>query len=60
VAETIDRASRDGKDIDYEHRLLMPDGSIKYVHVLAHGIGNQAGQLNSLPGGYGHHRDQTS
>jgi PAS domain S-box-containing protein len=45
VAETIDRASRDGRDINYEHRLLMPDGSIKYVHVVAHGIGNQAGQL---------------
>jgi PAS domain S-box-containing protein len=45
VAETIDRASRDGKEINYEHRLLMPDGTIKYVHVVAHGIGNQAGQL---------------
>jgi PAS domain S-box-containing protein len=45
VEETIDRASRDGKDINYEHRLLMPDGTIKYVHVVAHGIGNQAGQL---------------
>ncbi len=38
VESTIDRASRDGKDLDYEHRLLMPDGSIKYVHVVAHGI----------------------
>jgi PAS domain S-box-containing protein len=45
VAKTIDRASRDGKDLDYEHRLLMPDGSVKYVHVVAHSIGNQAGQL---------------
>jgi len=45
VANTIDRASRDGKDLDYEHRLLMPDGSIKYVHVVAHGMRNQADQL---------------
>ena len=27
---------------DYSHRLLMPDGSIKYIHVVAHG--GQAGQ----------------
>jgi PAS domain S-box-containing protein len=45
VADTIDRASRDGKDVDYEHRLLMPDGSIKYVHVIAHGMKNRASQF---------------
>jgi PAS domain S-box-containing protein len=45
VANIIDRASRDGKDLDYEQRLLMPDGSIKYVHVVAHGMINQANQL---------------
>jgi PAS domain S-box-containing protein len=38
VQQTIDRASRDGTDLDFEHRLLMPDGSIKYVHVVAHGV----------------------
>jgi PAS domain S-box-containing protein len=35
---TLDRASSDGKDFDYEHRLLMPDGSVKYVHVVAHAV----------------------
>src|SRR5256886_10326196 len=35
VQMTIDRASRDGKDFDHEHRLLMPDGSVKYVHAVA-------------------------
>src|SRR5262249_43201099 len=25
---------------NYEHRLLMPDGSIKYLHVVAHGSRN--------------------
>jgi PAS domain S-box-containing protein len=48
VVRTIDRASGDGKDIDFEHRLLMPDGSVKYVHVIAHGIDNQAGQLEFI------------
>jgi C4-dicarboxylate-specific signal transduction histidine kinase len=31
----IDRASRDRKDWELEHRLLMPDGSVKSAHVVA-------------------------
>jgi PAS domain S-box-containing protein len=45
VRSTLDRASGDGKDFDYEHRLLMPDGSVKYVHVVAHAVGNRIGTL---------------
>jgi len=41
VQETIDRASRDGTDLNFEHRLLMPDGSVKHVHVVAHAIRNE-------------------
>jgi len=48
VVKTIDRASRDGQDIDHVHRLLMPDGSVKYVHVIAHGIGSQADPLEFI------------
>jgi signal transduction histidine kinase len=36
VQRTFDRASRDWNDFDHEYRLLMPDGSIKHVHVVAH------------------------
>jgi len=36
VQKTIDHAAQERKDFDYEHRLLMPDGSIKYVHVVGH------------------------
>ena len=36
--QTIDRASRDGKDFDHEYRLLMPDGSVKHVHATAHAV----------------------
>jgi hypothetical protein len=32
---TIDRASEARLNLDFEHRLLMPDGSVKYLHVLA-------------------------
>ncbi len=40
VQETIERASQDAKDFDHEYRLVMPDGSIKYVHVVAHALGD--------------------
>jgi PAS domain S-box-containing protein len=36
VKQMIDRASQGRQDIDFEHRLTMPDGSLKYVRVLAH------------------------
>jgi len=45
VEQSRERALRDGKDFDYEHRLLMPDGSLKFVHVVAHAGRNHVGQL---------------
>jgi len=36
VKQMIDRASQGRQDIDFEHRLIMPDGSLKHVRVLAH------------------------
>jgi PAS domain S-box-containing protein len=36
VQEVMDLAARGEKDLDFEHRLLMPDGSIKYVRVVGH------------------------
>src|ERR1700731_153902 len=36
VQETLDQAARDRKALDIEHRLLMPDGSGKYVRVVGH------------------------
>src|SRR5258708_2056174 len=43
VKQTIERASQDGKDFDYECRLVMPDGSVKYVHVMAHALSDESG-----------------
>jgi PAS domain S-box-containing protein len=40
VTRTVERASQDGQDFDFEYRLLLPDGSITYVHVVAHAISN--------------------
>jgi PAS domain S-box-containing protein len=48
VREVLDGASHNGRNIDVEHRLLMPDGSIKRVHVLAHAIKPQANELSFI------------
>lgn len=45
VQQTIDRASRDGTDVDFKHRLLFPDDSVKHVHVMAHAVRNESGAL---------------
>jgi PAS domain-containing protein len=36
VQETLDQAARDRKAFDFEHRLLMPDGSVKHIRVAGH------------------------
>ena len=36
VKQTTGRAAREGTDFDYEHRLLMPDGSVKHLRVVGH------------------------
>jgi len=43
VRQTIDRASQDGRDFDHEYRLVMPDGSVKHVHVVAHALSDESG-----------------
>jgi PAS domain S-box-containing protein len=45
VQQTLDRASRDGTDVDFEHRLLFPDGSVKHVHVMARATRDESGTL---------------
>src|SRR6266705_1445315 len=45
VKQTIEHASQDGKDFDFEYRLLMPDGSVTYVHVVAHALSDESGNL---------------
>jgi PAS domain S-box-containing protein len=45
VKQAIERASQDGKDFDFEYRLLMPDGLIKHVHVVAHALNDDRGDV---------------
>ena len=45
VQQTLDRAMRDEMDLDFEHRLLMPDGKTKYVHVMARATKFESGEV---------------
>jgi PAS domain S-box-containing protein len=46
--DMIERASSAASDFRYEHRLLMPDYSIKYLHLIAHGTRNEDGELEYI------------
>jgi PAS domain S-box-containing protein len=41
----LERVSRNRNNWEVEHRLLMPDGSIKHIHVVAHPLGEASGPL---------------
>jgi PAS domain S-box-containing protein len=45
VQQTIDRATHQRTDFDIEYRLLRPDGSVKYLHVLARALESPSGDL---------------
>jgi PAS domain S-box-containing protein len=40
-----ERAAENGMDLDVEHRILLPDGVIKFVHVVAHAGRDSSGNL---------------
>ena len=43
VHEVIDRAQREASDFELEHRLLLPDGSVKHLHVVARAVVRDSG-----------------
>jgi PAS domain S-box-containing protein len=44
VRELVERSARDGVNLDLEHRLLMPDGSVKHIHVVLQNVGREPGK----------------
>ena len=48
IYDMAERAERGEKDFEYEHRLLMPDRSIKHLHVVAHRTYDQDGRLEYI------------
>jgi PAS domain S-box-containing protein len=45
VQKTIDRASIDQNDYDHSYRLMMPDGSVKYVRAVARATRDASGGI---------------
>ena len=45
VAEAKDRAIREKSDYELEHRILLPDGTLKYTHNVGHPVLNASGQV---------------
>jgi PAS domain S-box-containing protein len=48
VKRLVDRVSREKGDFDFEHRLLMPDGSVKYLRVAARPSKGESGSFEFL------------
>jgi formate hydrogenlyase transcriptional activator len=42
IQQLIDRITREVEDWQLEHRLLMPDGVVKHLHVVAHAVHDDA------------------
>jgi PAS domain S-box-containing protein len=45
VQEVIDRGALNGTDLDLEHRLLLPDGAVKSVHVVGYAARDESGNV---------------
>jgi PAS domain S-box-containing protein len=48
VKQTIESASMNGKDFEHEYRLVMPDNSVKYVHVVAHALSDKSERIEFI------------
>ena len=46
--EKIEQARSAIGEVDFELRLRIPDGSVRYLHVMAHGIRDQASQMEYI------------
>jgi PAS domain S-box-containing protein len=42
VQQTIESATQDGKGFEHAYRLLLPDGSVKHVHVVARTLSDES------------------
>ena len=45
VKQTIERAAQEGTDFEHEYRLVMPDGAVKHVDVVAHAEKTESGKV---------------
>ncbi len=45
VQQTLDHAAEARANLDFEHRLVMEDGSVKHVHVVARALSDESGSV---------------
>jgi PAS domain S-box-containing protein len=45
VSQTLEVAIREKRDFELEHRIVLPDGTIKHSHVVGHPVLNESGDL---------------
>lgn len=48
MREIRDRAARNGMDLDVEHRIVLPDGTVKHLHAVAHSGRDGSGNLEYM------------
>jgi C4-dicarboxylate-specific signal transduction histidine kinase len=48
LGDMLERARSEAADFEYEHRLLMPDGSVKYIHLVGHATRDGNGRLEYI------------
>jgi signal transduction histidine kinase len=48
LRDRLERAREAGTDFEHEHRLEMPDRSIKYLHMVAHATRDEDGRLEYI------------
>jgi PAS domain S-box-containing protein len=45
IDQVIERGARSGADFEFEHRIVLPDGTIRHVHSVAHPVFGDSGGL---------------
>jgi PAS domain S-box-containing protein len=48
LEDMISRAHQGRAQFEYEHRIVMPDGSIKYIHLFGHTVYDAEGRLDYI------------
>ena len=48
VRQLLEQVSTDGGSFDTKHRLLTPDGAVKYLHVVAHAMRDSSGVVEFI------------
>src|ERR1700687_2535381 len=48
LKSVLEQAGQSGSNFDFEHRLLMPYGSIKHIHSLAHSLRDEDGNEETV------------